>query len=427
MNILVLNCGSSSLKFQIISTDEVAISNNTDKILAKGLIEKVGTNEAAISFKSLTTSSGSTNIYSVTKPILDHKDALYSLMEWLAMPTTIIDGISSTKDIDAIGHRTVHGSESFNSSVLINASVVSELEANIELAPLHNPANLKGIDAATEVFGKDISQVGVFDTAFHTTMPEYAYMYGIDYDLSKKHRIRRYGFHGTSHRYMGIRYRELTGKSITDTNIISLHLGNGGSIAAIKNGQSIDTTMGFTPLEGLIMGTRCGDIDPTIIEYIMQKEDKTLKQTFDLLNKKSGLFGISGISNDMRDIEENMYEGHNRSILAHDMFCYRIKKYVGAYLSIMNGADAIVFTGGIGENDSIIRHKICNDMDYIGMSLDKSLNETTIKGIEGNIAHKDSKIAVYVIPTNEELMIARDTYCIVSNKKILETYCALLL
>ncbi len=421
MNILVLNCGSSSLKFQIISTDESSIANNTDKMLAKGLIEKVGSNEATISFKSLTTSSeGSTNTYKITKPVLDHKDALYSLMEWLAMPTTIIDGMATTRDIDAIGHRTVHGSESFNSSVLINDSVIQELETNIELAPLHNPANLKGIEAATEVFGKDIPQVGVFDTAFHTTMPEYAYMYGIDYDLSKKHRIRRYGFHGTSHRYMGIRYRELTGKSIADTNIISLHLGNGGSIVAIKNGKSIDTTMGFTPLEGLIMGTRCGDIDPTITEYIMQKEEKTLKQTFDILNKKSGLLGISGISNDMRDIEKNMEEEHQRSILAHDMFCYRIKKYVGAYLSIMNGADAIIFTGGIGENDCITRQKICNDMDYIGLKLDENLNEKTIIGAEGNIATADSKIAVYVIPTNEELMIARDTYCIVSNKKIVE-------
>lgn len=420
MNILVLNCGSSSLKFQIVSTDDVSIANNTDKMLAKGLIEKVGSNEATISFKSLTASAGSTNIYRITKPVLDHKDALYSLMEWLAMPTTIIDGISTTKDIDAIGHRTVHGSESFNSSVLINNSVINELKTNIELAPLHNPANLKGIDAATEVFGKDIPQVGVFDTAFHTTMPEYAYMYGINYDLSKKHRIRRYGFHGTSHRYMGIRYRELTGKSITDTNIISLHLGNGGSIAAIKNGQSIDTTMGFTPLEGLIMGTRCGDIDPTIMEYIMQKEGKTLKQTFDLFNKESGLLGISGVSNDMRDIESNMESEHQRSILAHNMFCYRIKKYIGAYLSIMNGVDAIIFTGGIGENDDISRQKVCNNMEYIGLQLDENLNKKTIVGAEGKISSKDSKIAVYVIPTNEELMIARDTYCIVSNKKIVE-------
>ena len=267
MNILVLNCGSSSLKFQIISTDDKAIAANTDNMLAKGLIEKVGSNEAIISFKSLSTSSiGSTNNYTATKPLANHTEALHSLIEWLQMPTTEIDGIESLKCIDAIGHRTVHGSTTFNSSVLINDNVIKELINNTELAPLHNPPNISGINAATEVFGKDVPQVGVFDTAFHSTLPEYAYMYGIDYDLSMKHRIRRYGFHGTSHRYMGIRYRALSGKSISDTNIISLHLGNGASISAIKNAKSIDTTMGFTPLEGLIMGTRCGDIDPTIIE-----------------------------------------------------------------------------------------------------------------------------------------------------------------
>ena len=421
MNILVLNCGSSSLKFQIISTDENAIANNTDNILAKGLIEKVGSNEAIISFKSLSTSPrGSTNNYKTTKPLADHIDSLHSFIEWLHLPTTVIDGVNSLKDINAIGHRTVHGSTTFNSSVLINQSIIKELEENTELAPLHNPANIMGIEAATKVFGEDVPQVGVFDTAFHTTIPEYAYMYGIDYDLSIKHRIRRYGFHGTSHRYMGIRYRELLGKSVSETNIISLHLGNGASIAAVKKGKSIDTTMGFTPLEGLIMGTRCGDIDPTIIEYLMQKERKSLEETFGLLNKRSGVAGISGISNDMRDIEKGVLEGHQRATLAQDMYVYRIKKYIGAYLSAMNGADALVFTGGVGENDSMVRSKICKDMDYVGLTLDEDLNTSSVRGIEGKISKDNSKIAVYVIPTNEELMIARDTYCIVTGKKIIE-------
>jgi acetate kinase len=298
--------------------------------------------------------------------------------------------------------------------------VIKELIDNTELAPLHNPPNIDGINAATEVFGKDIPQVGVFDTAFHSTMPEYAYMYGIDYDLSKKYRIRRYGFHGTSHRFMGIRYRALSKKSIPDTNIISLHLGNGGSIAAIKNGKSVDTTMGFTPLEGLIMGTRCGDIDPTIIEYIMHKEKKSLEDTFDLLNKHSGITGISGISNDMRDIEKGILEGHQRATLAQDMYVYRIKKYVGAYLAAMNGADALVFTGGVGENDAMVRGKVCNGMEYAGLLFDDDLNKNAPRGDESKISKPNSKIAVYVIPTNEELMIARDTYCIVSGKEILE-------
>jgi acetate kinase len=422
MNILVLNCGSSSLKFQIISTNGIAIQNNTDKVLAKGLIEKVGSTEAIVSFKSLKDSAvpNNTNNYSETKSLSDHKDALHLLIEWLTMPTTDIDGISSLKDIDAIGHRTVHGSETFKSSILINDAVIQELENNTDLAPLHNPANLKGIEASYEVFGKDVPQVGVFDTAFHSTMSEYAYMYGLDYDLAKKHRIRKYGFHGTSHRYMGIRYRALSGKSIADTNIISLHLGNGCSIAAIKEGKCIDTTMGFTPLEGLIMGTRCGNIDPTIIEYIMHKEEKTLDEVYNILNKKSGILGISGISNDMRDIEKGIANKNKRAILAQDMFVYRIKKYVGAYLSAMNGADALIFTGGIGENDAVVRSKVCSKMDYAGLILDENLNNNFKRGVECKISKDNLKINVYIIPTNEELMIARDTYCIVSGKEILE-------
>ena len=421
MNILVLNCGSSSLKFQIISTDDNAIANNTDKMLAKGIIEKIGSKEAIISFKSLCNhADAKTNIYNIKKPITNHTDALHSLIEWLTMPTTKLEGMSNLKDLEAIGHRTVHGSTTFNASVLIDNEVIKELIDNTELAPLHNPSNIEGIDAATKTFGKDIPQVGVFDTAFHSTIPEYAYRYGIDYDLSNKHKIRRYGFHGTSHRYLGIRYRAISGKSISDTNVVSLHLGNGASISAIKNGKSIDTTMGFTPLEGLIMGTRCGDIDPTIIEYIMRKEGKSLENVFEMLNKQSGILAISGLTNDMRDIEKGVLEGHQRATLAQDMYAYRIKKYVGAYMAATNGTDAIIFTGGVGENDPMVREKICRNMDYVGLVLDKELNDTAKRGVEAKISKENSKIDVYIIPTDEELMIARDTYCIVTGKKILE-------
>jgi len=266
----------------------------------------------------------------------------------------------------------VHGSETFNKSILINDDVINELEKNTDLAPLHNPANIKGINAAKEVFGADIPQVGVFDTAFHSTMPEHAFLYALPYNLYPKYKIRRYGFHGTSHRYIAIRYRALTGKSIEDTNIISLHLGNGASIAAIKNGKSIDTTMGFTPLEGLIMGTRCGDIDPTIIDFLMKKENKTIEQVINILNKESGMLGISGISNDMRDIENAVFAGDKQAELSMQMYCYRIKKYVGAYLAAMNGADAICFTGGVGENDPITRNTVVviwNTQDYSSMTM----------------------------------------------------------
>ena len=417
MNILVLNCGSSSLKFQIIETDAEKIKNNTDKELAKGLIEKVGTNEAVISFK--------VNGHDDSKeqgivPIADHKVALASVIKWLMKPTTKIDGIKGLQDIHAIWHRTVHGSETFNSSIKINDAVIKELEANIELAPLHNPANLKGIEAAFEVFGKDIPQVGVFDTAFHSTMPRYSYLYGIPFEYYQRYKLRKYGFHGTSHRYIAIRYRALTGKSIADTNIISLHLGNGASIAAIKNGKSLDTTMGFTPLEGLLMGTRCGDIDPTVVEFLMKKEGKTLEQVIAILNKQSGVLGVSGISNDMRDIEKGVAEDNEKAKLAHQMYCYRIKKYIGAYLAAMNGADAICFTAGVGENDITVRQAVCENMEYAGLNFDASANQNFKRGEEILISKPDSKIKVYIIPTNEELMLARDTYCIVSGQGITE-------
>ena len=417
MNILVLNCGSSSLKFQIIETDSEKIKTNTDKEFAKGLIEKVGTNESVVSFK---VNGYDESKYQEILPIADHKVALTSVIEWLMKPTTHIDGIKGLKDIHAIGHRTVHGSETFNKSIKISDAIVKELKSNIELAPLHNPANLKGIEAAYEIFGKDTPQVGIFDTAFHSTMPMYSFLYGIPFEYYQKYKIRKYGFHGTSHRYIAIRYRALTGKSIENTNIISLHLGNGASIAAIKNGKSIDTTMGFTPLEGLLMGTRCGDIDPTVVDFLMKKENKSLEKVISILNKESGVLGISGISNDMRDIDKGVNENNEKAKLAHRMYCYRIKKYIGAYLAVMNGADAICFTAGVGENQFTVRKAICENMEYLGLDFDVVANQNFKRGEETLISKPDSRIMAYIIPTNEELMLARDTHCIVSGQEIKE-------
>ncbi len=416
MNILVLNCGSSSLKFQIIETDSEKIKTNSDQELAKGVIEKVGTNEAIISIKA----PGNEN-YKAVMPVLDHKIALNRIIDWIKLPTTHINGIKCLQDIHAIGHRTVHGTEHFNSSIKITKEVIEELEANIEIAPLHNPANLKGIEAAIEVFGKDIPQVAIFDTAFHLTLPKHAFLYAIPLKYYNDYKIRKYGFHGTSHRYIAIRYRQLTNKTIEDTNIISLHLGNGASTAAIKHGKSIDTTMGFTPLEGLMMGTRSGNLDPTVLEFIMKKENLNISEAINILNKKSGVLGISGISNDMRDLFKAVDE-HNdeKAKLALEMYTYRNKKYIGAYLAAMNGADAICFTAGIGENSANIRKDICTGLESLGIEIDDELNEKMTGGKEGIISKPTSKIKIFVIPTNEELMLARDTYCIVSGIDITE-------
>lgn len=416
MNILVLNCGSSSLKFQIIETDSEKIKTNSDQELAEGVIEKVGTNEAIISIKA----PGNEN-YKAVMPVLDHKIALNRIIDWIKLPTTHINGIKCLQDIHAIGHRTVHGTEHFNSSIKITKEVIEELEANIEIAPLHNPANLKGIEAAIEVFGKDIPQVAIFDTAFHLTLPKHAFLYAIPLKYYNDYKIRKYGFHGTSHRYIAIRYRQLTNKTIEDTNIISLHLGNGASTAAIKHGKSIDTTMGFTPLEGLMMGTRSGNLDPTVLEFIMKKENLNISEAINILNKKSGVLGISGISNDMRDLFKAVDE-HNdeKAKLALEMYTYRNKKYIGAYLAAMNGADAICFTAGIGENSANIRKDICTGLESLGIEIDDELNEKMTGGKEGIISKPTSKIKIFVIPTNEELMLARDTYCIVSGIDITE-------
>jgi len=404
MNVLVLNCGSSSVKFQIIQTDIDLIEKNADRQLAAGTIERIGSQSL------ITLQAEGQPKFRQAAPLRDHRSALDYILRWIISSEAKISGISSLADIHAVGHRVVHGGEKFTKSVLINESVIEEIEDNIELAPLHNPANLKGIMAARELLGPGVPQVAVFDTAFHSTMPEVSYLYAIPYQLYRRYRIRRYGFHGTSHRYVAYRYRQLRGIKREETNIITLHLGNGCSACAIKNGDSIDTSMGLTPLEGLVMGTRSGDLDPSIIEFVHHKEGMSLAEIDTILNKQSGLLGISGLTNDMRELlDEEREHQDRRARLAIDIFCMRVKKYIGAYLAEMGGTDAVVFTGGIGENSSIIRERICNRLEWMGLSLDKERNGATVNGREGEISTADSKLKAFVIPTNEELLIARDT------------------
>ncbi|MBM2816038.1 MAG: acetate kinase [Ignavibacteria bacterium] len=410
MNVFVLNCGSSSLKFQLISSDLEIIERDEDKQLAAGLIERVGS-QSLINFRI----DGKSSFKSAV-PLRDHRAALNYVIQWLSSPETDIPGIKGIEDIHAVGHRVVHGGEAFVRAVKIDNEVIAGIEDCIELAPLHNPANLKGIHAAREVFGPTIPQVAIFDTAFHATMPETSYLYAIPYQIYRRYKIRKYGFHGTSHRYIAFRYGKLTGTPRENTNIITLHLGNGCSACAIKADKSIDTSMGFTPLEGLMMGTRCGDIDPTVIEYLSHKEGSSIDEVFSILNKRSGLLGISGLTNDLRDLEIEANEHQDRrAILAMDMFCGKVKKYIGAYLAGMNGADAICFSAGIGENAPDIRAKICSNMDFFGILLDEELNQQAVGGREMCISSPESRIKVYVIPTNEELVLARDTIRVVLN------------
>ncbi|MFA6570366.1 MAG: acetate kinase [Bacteroidota bacterium] len=410
MNIFVLNCGSSSLKFQIIETDLDHINNDTDKMLAKGIIERVGS-QAIISMHA----EGKQTLKQAL-PLRDHKAALNYVIKWITDPETAIPGIISLEDIHAVGHRCVHGAERFKKSVRIDNDVISGIEDCIDIAPLHNPANLKGIYAARELFGPSVPQVAVFDTSFHSTMPETSYLYAIPYQIYRRFKVRKYGFHGTSHRYISYRYRKLTGKEREDTNIITLHLGNGSSACAIKGGMSQDTSMGMTPLEGLMMGTRCGDIDPTVIEYLMHQEGTSIDEVFSVLNKRSGVMGISGLTNDMRDLLAEIEEHQDRrAILAVDMFCIKVKKYIGAYLAGMNGADAVCFAGGIGENAVQIRKKICENLEFLGIEIDDNLNKQAFGGKEMKISTDNCKVDVYVIPTNEELILARDTLRVVLN------------
>ncbi|MCK9426156.1 MAG: acetate kinase [Ignavibacteriaceae bacterium] len=395
MKVLVLNSGSSSIKYQFIDTEQKFA-------LAKGIVERIGMSGAVLSH----TRHDGNNVRIVAE-ILDHAMAIeYVLAVMLSKNHGVIEDKS---DIDAVGHRVVHGGESFSGSVLMTDEVMSVLQENIELAPLHNPPNIKGIQAVTRTL-PETKQCVVFDTAFHIKMPARAYLYGIPYELYKRHKIRRYGFHGTSHRYVSEIAASMLGKPITELKIITAHLGNGCSMAAVDKGISVDTSMGFTPLEGLLMGTRAGDIDPSVILYIMGKEGLSLSEAGVLLNKHSGLIGISGESSDMREIESAIGEGNKRAKVAFDVFTYRIKKYVGAYAAAMGGIDALVFTGGIGENSSLVRSTVCNGLEFLGIEIDEEKN----KAKKNELSKEGSKVHVLRIPTNEELVIAMDTAEIVS-------------
>jgi acetate kinase len=404
MNVLVLNCGSSTVKFQIIATDLDPIAQDTDERLARGQVERVG-GEAIITFEAAGREPRRT-----TAPVRDTRAAVETIIRWVTSEDSGIGAVGSVGDLHAVGHRVVHGGERFTHSVPITEEVLRGIEDCIELAPLHNPANIRGIQAAREVFGAGLPQVAVFDTAFHQTLPDYAYLYALPYQWYRRHRIRRYGFHGTSHRYVAYRYRKIRGLAREQTNVITLHLGNGCSAAAIRAGDSVDTSMGLTPLEGLVMGTRAGDMDPAICDFIAAKEGLSAQEVDSVLNKQSGLIGISGLTNDMRELLDEAHEsGDRRARLAVEIFCYRARKYVGAYLAGMGGADALVFTGGIGENSAEIRARVCEGLGWMGVELDAALNESHTNRREGVISRAGSRVAVYVIPTDEELLIARDT------------------
>ena len=404
MNVLVLNAGSSTLKFQLVRTDTERIGAHTDEKLARGQIERIG-GEAIVTLRD---GNGVTSRDSA--PMRDLRAAVDHIVAWLASQESG-PVIGTVGDIDAVGHRVVHGGERFQRSVRIDDEVLRGIEDMIDLAPLHNPHNLKGIAAARAVLGVEVPNVAVFDTAFHHTIPERAYLYAIPYQLYRRHKVRRYGFHGTSHRYVAYRWRELTGVTRDRTRIITLHLGNGCSACAIDAGNSADTSMGFTPLEGLVMGTRSGDLDPAVLEYLGAKEGLSPGEVDNLLNKQSGLLGLSGLTHGMRELLAEAHENNDRRArLAIDIFCYRARKYIGAYLAVLGGSDAIVFAGGIGENAPEIRAEVCRGLQWAGVELDEEANARTVGGAEGRITTDASRLAVWVIPTDEELLIARDTF-----------------
>jgi acetate kinase len=410
VNVLVLNCGSSSVKFQIVATDVDLIARDGDRRLAYGEIERVG----SLALIRLQAEGGPRHVEDA--PVRDHRAAVDRILRWIVSPDAGIPGIGSLADVHAVGHRVVHGGERFKRSARIDADVVAGIEECIELAPLHNPANLRGIRAATEILGPFVPQVAVFDTAFHAGMPETSYLYGIPYSLYRRHRIRRYGFHGTSHRYVAYRYRKLRGIERSAVNLITLHLGQGCSACAIRGGVSIDTSMGFTPVEGLLMGTRSGDVDPSILEFLAHKEGMDLPEIGSLLNKQSGLLGLSGLTGDMRDLlAEERENGDRRAHLAIEIFCLRIRKYVGAYHAAYPGTEAIVFTGGIGENSPAIRERVATGLAHVGLTLDASRNAALAPGDTGPISADGAALAAWVIPTNEELLIARDTVRVVAD------------
>ncbi len=392
MKILVINCGSSSLKYQVFNMEQ-------EEVLAKGNVEKIGIEGSFIKYENNRGFSSKDEYI-----IKDHSDGIKLVFAALTDENSGV--IKDVSEINAIGHRVVHAGEKYAGSVLITEDVKNALKECIELAPLHNPPNIIGIEACEDVM-PGVKHVGVFDTAFHQSMPKTSYLYGLPYDYYEKYGVRRYGFHGTSHKYVTQRAAKMLGKPASELKIITCHLGNGASITAVKNGKSFDTSMGFTPLEGLIMGTRCGDIDPAIIPFLMNKEGLSLEDINNVMNKKSGVLGISGVSNDFREIEEAAEAGNELAKIALETYSYRVRKYIGAYAAAMNGVDAIVFTAGIGENSGFIRDMVCEELSYLGVSIDKELNSQ--RGKELDISNSEATTRVLVLPTNEELMIARDT------------------
>ena len=393
MKILVLNCGSSSLKYQLID-----MSN--EEVLCVGLVERIGIEGSVLKQEK----DGVEGKLIVEQPMKNHQDAIKLVLDAVVDPQ--YGGVKDIKEVEAVGYRVVHGGEKFAGSVLITDEVKAALEECIELAPLHNPANIMGIEACEAIL-PGVPMVGVFDTAFHQTMPKSSYLYGLPHELYTKYGVRRYGFHGTSHRYVSQRAAAMLGKNIEDCKIITCHLGNGASVAAIDGGKSVDTSMGFTPLEGLIMGTRCGDIDAAILPFLMEKEGLDAKGLSDLMNKKSGVYGMTGISSDFRDIEDAAAQNNELAQVALESYAKKVKKYIGSYAAEMNGVDAVVFTAGVGENGIDMRADIMANMDFLGMKLDEEANK--VRGKERVISTEDSKVKILLIPTNEELMIARDT------------------
>ncbi len=405
MNVLVLNCGSSTVKFQLVQTDAEMMAEDLDRKLARGVVERIG-GKSQLTFKV----DGKT-VLRESRPIRDHQKAVEEIVRWVVSEDSGIAEINSPSDIHAVGHRVVHGGENFKTSCRIDDEVVEGITKCIDLAPLHNPANLKGIEAVKKLLGTGTPQVAVFDTAFHSSMPPQNYLYAVPYQLYRRHGLRRYGFHGTSHRYVAYRYRTLEKVEKESVDIISLHLGNGCSACAVKDGSSIDTSMGMTPLEGLMMGTRSGDIDPSLVEFLCEVEGFSVGEVDTLLNRQSGLLGISGLTGDMRDLLfEREETGDRRAGLAIDIFCARVKKYIGAYLAQLGGCQAVCFAGGIGENSPAIRSQICDGLESLGLKLDQEKNERSMGDSRGWIVStEDSPIKIYVIPTDEELLIARDT------------------
>ena len=392
MIVFVINCGSSSLKYQLIDM-------KNENVMAKGLIERIGMDGSVLKH-----TPANANTIDISTEIPDHKVAIQLVIEALLDENHGV--IKKMSEINAVGHRVVHGGERFTDSMLITTDVIKGIEACCEIAPLHNPPNLHGILACMELL-PEVPQVAVFDTAFHQTMPKTAFLYGLPYEMYVKYGLRRYGFHGTSHRYVAQKAAEMMGEHMSDLRIITCHLGNGASLTAIKYGRSVDTSMGYTPLEGLIMGTRSGEIDPAIIPFLMEKENMDAQQIDNFLNRRSGILGISGLSSDFRDLEAAANNGDERSQLAIDVFAYKVKKYIGGYVAAMGGVDAIVFTAGLGENSPFMREKICSGLEYLGTRIDPELNK--IRGKAREVSIKRARTKIFVIPTNEELVIARDT------------------